>query len=134
MTEWVGSCFEFLTMGALSGQASLFKKLEMAPIDPILGTTQAFNADTDSRKINLGVGAYRTEDGKPFVLQVVKEAERQILSELGTSVNKEYSTIDGPAELKALTQKLVFGEKCEAVASSRIASVQALSGTGSLRV
>jgi len=134
MTEYLLSCFDFLTLQSLSGSPSLFKKLEMAPIDPILGTTQAFNADTDPRKINLGVGAYRTEEGKPFVLQVVRDAEKEILTELGTSVNKEYSTIDGPAELKVLTQKLVFGDRSEAVASNRIASVQALSGTGSLRV
>jgi len=106
----------------------------MAPTDPILGTSLAFQADTDPRKVNLGVGAYRTEDGKPYVLDVVKEAEEEILKETGTTINKEYSTIDGPADLKTLTQKLAFGDDSEAVASGRIASVQGLSGTGSLRV
>jgi len=113
---------------------SLFAHVTEAPVDPILGTTLAFNADSDSRKINLGVGAYRTEQGKPFVLQVVKEVEDELLKELGSSVDKEYSTIDGPAQLKTLTQKLVFGERSSAVQSGRIASVQALSGTGALRV
>jgi aspartate/tyrosine/aromatic aminotransferase len=91
-------------------------------------------ADPDPRKINLGVGAYRTEEGKPMVLDVVKKAEEKILAETGTTIFKEYSTIDGPPLLKTLTQKLAFGEDCEAVASSRIASAQGLSGTGSLRV
>jgi len=111
----------------------LFDKIEVAPIDPILGTTQLFNADTDPKKVNLGVGAYRTEEGKPFVLNVVKEAEAEMLEHLGSKLNKEYSTIDGPAELKTQTQTLLFGDS-EAVKSGRIASAQALSGTGALRV
>jgi len=103
-------------------------------MDPILGTTQLFNADTDPRKINLGVGAYRTEEGKPFVLQVIREAEEELLKELGTGNNKEYSTIDGPPDLKKMTQKLVFGDDAAVIAEDRVASVQALSGTGALRV
>mmetsp|Transcript_48606 Transcript_48606/g.113829 ORF Transcript_48606/g.113829 Transcript_48606/m.113829 type:complete len:408 (-) Transcript_48606:99-1322(-) len=111
----------------------LFENIQEAPIDPILGTTQLYNADTDERKINLGVGAYRTEEGKPYVLDVIRKAETELLAELGTGNNKEYSTIDGPQPLKGLCQKLVFGD-CEAVSCGRIASVQALSGTGALRV
>lgn len=113
---------------------SLFEHIKEAPIDPILGTSILFNADPDPRKINLGVGAYRTEQGKPLVLSVVREAEEEMLKELGTSVNKEYTTIDGPPELKPLTQKLLFGEGHEVLSSGRCASVQALSGTGALRV
>ena len=48
----------------------------MAPVDPILGTAQAYNADTDSRKVNLGVGAYRDDNEKPYVFNVVKKAEQ----------------------------------------------------------
>jgi aspartate/tyrosine/aromatic aminotransferase len=99
-----------------------------------LGTTQLYNADTDSKKINLGVGAYRTEEGKRYVLPVIQEAEAEINKELGASINKEYSTIDGPAALKTVTQKLCFGEDSAAFKEGRIASVQALSGTGALRV
>uniref|UniRef100_A0A7S4SBC4 Aspartate aminotransferase n=1 Tax=Alexandrium monilatum TaxID=311494 RepID=A0A7S4SBC4_9DINO len=113
---------------------SLFQDIKEAPVDPILGTTLQFNADKDSRKINLGVGAYRSEDGKPYVLQVVREAEDEVRAELGGKVNKEYSTIDGPAELKQMTQKLIFGPDCAATKAGRIASCQALSGTGALRV
>jgi len=114
---------------------SLFESIAEAPIDPILGTTQLYNADTDPRKINLGVGAYRTEEGKPFVLDIVKKAEDEVRKKLDDgSANKEYSTIDGPAELKTFTQQLLFGKDSEAVTSGRVASVQALSGTGALRV
>mmetsp|Transcript_28537 Transcript_28537/g.66125 ORF Transcript_28537/g.66125 Transcript_28537/m.66125 type:complete len:411 (-) Transcript_28537:43-1275(-) len=112
----------------------MFAHIPVAPIDPILGTTQLYNADKDQKKINLGVGAYRSEQGKPFVLNVIKEVEKEMLSELGSSIDKEYSTIDGPAKLKTLTQSLCFGSDCSAVKEDRIASVQALSGTGALRV
>jgi len=117
-----------------AGKMSLFAGMAEAPMDPILGMSQLFAADTDPRKINLGVGAYRTEQGKPYVLKVVAEAEEEMLKELGTKCNKEYSTIDGPAELKTQTQNLVFGAESKAVTESRVASAQALSGTGSLRV
>lgn len=113
---------------------SIFASILEAPADPILGTTTAFNNDLDSRKINLGVGAYRTEDGKPYVLNVVREAEEELLKELGTGNNKEYSTIDGPPELKKYTRDLAFGADAACVAEDRVASVQALSGTGALRV
>jgi len=113
---------------------TIFGHITEAPIDPILGTTQLFNADKDPRKINLGVGAYRSEEGKPVVLDVVRKAEEEMLKVLGTTINKEYSTIDGPAELKKMTQGILFGNDCPAIAEGRIASVQALSGTGALRV
>jgi len=114
--------------------ASLFADVKQAPLDPILGTTQLYNEDPDPRKINLGVGAYRTEDGKPYVLNVIKEAEKELLDNLGTKHNKEYAAIDGIKELKPLTQALVFGADSAAVKEKRVASVQALSGTGALRV
>lgn len=112
----------------------IFSHIPEAPIDPILGTTQLFNADTDKRKINLGVGAYRDENGKPYVLNVIREAEQEMLAELGTKLNKEYATIDGPEELKTLTAKLCFGASSPALKEGRMASMQVLSGTGALRV
>lgn len=112
----------------------IFSETKEAPADPILGLTVAYNADTFPQKVNLGAGAYRTEEGKPYVLEVVRRVEEQMLSELGTKINKEYSPIDGPPELKRLTQELCFGPSCPAVREGRVASVQALSGTGALRV
>jgi len=111
----------------------LFSHIPEAPADPILNTTKLFNDDADPRKINLGVGAYRSEAGKPYVLDVVREAEEEILKELGTGNNKEYSTIDGPADLHQLCRELIFGD-CASVRENRIASLQALSGTGALRI
>jgi aspartate aminotransferase len=113
--------------------SSLFAHMVEAPPDPILNTTKAFNDDKDPRKINLGVGAYRNEAGKPYVLDVVREAEEEILKELGTGNNKEYSTIDGPEDLQQMCRSLLFGD-CAAVQENRVSSFQALSGTGALRI
>jgi len=113
---------------------STFAHIQEGPADPILVTALHFRADPSPNKINLGMGAYRTEAGQPYVLPVVHEAEVQLLKELGDTINKEYATIDGPEELKRLTQNLVFGEDSAAVKEGRICSIQALSGTGSLRV
>ncbi|CAD7955221.1 unnamed protein product [Amoebophrya sp. A25] len=115
---------------AAKSSGSLFDHVAMAPPDPILNTAAMFKGDTDTRKVNLGIGAYRTEEGDPWILPVVKRAEEDMLRELsGTGINKEYLPVDGLASLKSACQKLIFGQ-----ADARIASVQCLSGTGSLRV
>ena len=54
-------------------RASRLESVEQAPPDPILGVSEAFKADTSDLKLNLGVGAYRTEELKPYVLSVVKK-------------------------------------------------------------
>jgi len=128
------SCFAGIPV-FVSKPNGLFADVVEAPPDPILNTTTLFKKDTFKDKINLGVGAYRTEEGKPYILPVVKQAEKQLYNEIYyDQIDKEYSTIDGPPLLKTVTQKLVFGEKCKAIADERVASVQALSGTGALRV
>ena len=54
-------------------QSLNWSNVEMGPPDAILGVTEAFKRDTNAKKINLGVGAYRGDDGKPFVLPSVKK-------------------------------------------------------------
>lgn len=55
---------------------NIFAKVPMAPPDPILGVNVAFNADQDPKKVNLGVGAYRDDNGKPYVFNVVRKVEK----------------------------------------------------------
>jgi aspartate aminotransferase len=62
----------------------------MAPADPILGVTEAFKRDKNEKKINLGVGAYRDDNNKPYVLECVKRAEQQLFDE---HLDKEYTQI-----------------------------------------
>eukprot|EP01121_Diplochlamys_sp_Union-15-3_P010518 TRINITY_DN2959_c0_g1_i1.p1 TRINITY_DN2959_c0_g1~~TRINITY_DN2959_c0_g1_i1.p1 ORF type:complete len:432 (-),score=88.35 TRINITY_DN2959_c0_g1_i1:51-1346(-) len=105
--------------------------VEMGPPDPILGVTEAFNKDTNPKKINLGVGAYRDDEGKPFVLPSVRKAEKKIYD---SGVNHEYAGILGVPDFVKSAQKLLFGENHEVLKSKRVVSSQTLSGTGALRV
>ncbi|OEL22456.1 Aspartate aminotransferase, cytoplasmic [Dichanthelium oligosanthes] len=112
--------------------SSAFAALAQAPEDPILGVTVAYNKDPSPAKVNLGVGAYRTEEGKPLVLNVVRRAEQMLIN--NPSRVKEYLPITGLAEFNKLSAKLIFGSSSPAIQENRVATVQCLSGTGSLRV
>lgn len=109
-----------------------FGHIQLAPPDPIFGTAIAYNHDPSSDKVNLGVGAYRTNEGKPLVFQAVKEAERLIIAD--PAVNKEYLAIDGYEPFVRLARELILGADSPAIAERRVASLQGISGTGSLRV
>jgi len=116
-------------IGARAG--SWWSGVEMGPPDPILGVTENFKKDTNPNKMNLGVGAYRDDEGKPFVLPSVRAAENKILSSL---MNKEYAAIGGEPDYGKLSANLAFGEGNSIVAEGRSVTVQCISGTGSLRV
>ncbi|KAK9705998.1 hypothetical protein RND81_07G097900 [Saponaria officinalis] len=111
---------------------SVFANVVQAPEDPILGVTVAYNKDPSPAKLNLGVGAYRTEEGKPLVLNVVRKAEQKLVND--PSRVKEYLPILGLADFNKLTAKLILGADSPAILENRVATAQCLSGTGSLRV
>ncbi|KAL0333897.1 UNVERIFIED_CONTAM: Aspartate aminotransferase, cytoplasmic [Sesamum angustifolium] len=111
---------------------SVFASVVQAPEDPILGVTVAYNKDQSPVKLNLGVGAYRTEEGKPLVLNVVRKAEQMLVND--QSRVKEYLPITGLADFNKLSAKLIFGANSPAIQENRVTTVQCLSGTGSLRV
>lgn len=111
-------------------QQTWFGHVEQAPKDPILGITEAYLADSDPNKINLGVGAYRDDNGKPVVLNCVREAERRV----GGSHFMEYLPIGGLKDFNQHSVKLAYGDNAEPIADGRVASVQSLSGTGSCRL
>jgi aromatic-amino-acid transaminase len=110
--------------------ASILAAVEMAPRDPILGVTEAFNADTNPRKVNLGVGVYYDDSGKIPLLECVRRAERQLLE---NAPPRGYLPIDGLPEYDRQVQALVFGDS-PARREGRIVTVQALGGTGGLKV
>jgi len=110
---------------------SVWAHIPAGPPDPILGVTEAFKADTSPNKINLGVGAYRDENGKPYVLPSVKKAEAILVT---NNVNKEYAPITGEAEFSKLAATLAYGEDSTPLNENRIAATQSISGTGALRV
>jgi aromatic-amino-acid transaminase len=110
---------------------SLFAAVEMAPRDPILGLNEQFNADPNPAKVNLGVGVYTDENGKLPLLACVKAAETQ-LNEAARA--RGYLPIDGIAAYDKAVQGLVFGEDSALLAAGRVATVQALGGTGGLKI
>jgi len=111
--------------------STFFQEVPLAPIDPVFWTKNAFNADKSPNKINLGIGAYRTNEGKPWTLTCVEKAKAQIQQQAG---NHEYLDISGMEDLTRPAQDLVFGTDFTSKHRSNIASIQTLSGTGSLRV
>ena len=111
--------------------SSILEKIEMAPKDPILGVTEAYVADQNPKKVNLGVGVYTDENGKVPVLQCVRTAEKK-LGENATPRN--YLPIDGIAAYDRAVQETLFGKDTPAVKDGRIVTVQTLGGTGGLKV
>lgn len=120
------------TLASAPPTASMFADVPAAPPDAILGLNTAFRADTNPDKVNLGVGAYRTADNKPYVLPVVRRVEAALAADPATT--HEYLPQYGLEEFTKLAAKLLLGEDCPATADGRVVTVQALSGTGALRV
>ncbi len=111
--------------------SSLFSAVELAPRDPILGLNEQFNADPNPAKVNLGVGVYFDANGKLPLLQCVQQAEKMMMA---APKPRGYLPIDGIAAYDTAVQGLVFGADSEAVKAGRIATVQALGGTGGLKL
>ncbi|MFJ5256028.1 amino acid aminotransferase [Pseudomonas koreensis] len=110
---------------------SLFSAVEMAPRDPILGLNEAFNADTRTTKVNLGVGVYCNEEGRIPLLRAVIEAETIRAAQ---HASRGYLPIDGIAAYDQAVQKLLFGNDSPLIAAGRIVTTQAVGGTGALKI
>jgi len=111
--------------------APLLSAVEMAPRDPILGVSEAFHADPNPNKVNLGVGVYYDDNGKVPLLECVRRAEHAVTERSAPHV---YLPIDGIAAYDRAVQKLVFGVDSEILRAGRVVTVQALGGTGALKV
>ena len=110
---------------------SLFSAVEMAPRDPILGLNEQYGTDKNPSKVNLGVGVYFDDNGKLPLLKCVQQAESQMAANPGP---RGYLPIDGIAAYDAAVKSLVFGTDSEVVKAGRVATVQALGGTGGLKI
>ncbi|KAI9678477.1 MAG: aspartate transaminase aat1 [Trizodia sp. TS-e1964] len=98
---------------------------------PDVRITEAFKADSFEKKINLGVGAYRDDQGKPYVLPSVRTAENKIID---SRLDKEYAGITGVPAFTKAAARLAYGENSSAIKNDRIAITQSISGTGALRI
>ncbi|KAI8958284.1 aspartate aminotransferase [Daldinia sp. FL1419] len=122
-----GSTSAIAFQAARSG--STWANVPQGPPDAILGITEAFKADSFEKKINLGVGAYRDDQGKPYVLPSVRAAEDKIV---GKRLNKEYLGITGLPEFTKAAAELAYGKGSSAL--ERLVITQSISGTGALRI
>ncbi|KAJ3052236.1 Aspartate aminotransferase, cytoplasmic [Rhizophlyctis rosea] len=108
------------------------QNVPLAPPDAILNLSALYKADTDPHKINLGVGAYRDNDGKPWILPVVKKAEELILHD--PNVDHEYLPTAGLQSFTDASAKLIFGADSPAIKEKRVGTFQTISGTGACRI
>lgn len=125
-------------LNVLSGQVTAAKDLpnEFAhvpvnPPDPILSLSTGYKKDTNAKKVNLGIGAYRDDNGKPFVFPVVRKVEKAIVE---SKLDKEYCPIEGTAEFGLAARKVCFGDDSPLVTNGRVASCQSISGSGALNI
>jgi aromatic-amino-acid transaminase len=109
----------------------LFSAVELAPRDPILGLNEQFAADTNPNKVNLGVGVYFDDNGKLPLLQCVQAAEKAMMN---TPTARGYLPIDGIAAYDSAVKTLVFGADSDVVKAGRVSTVQAIGGTGGLKI
>lgn len=106
----------------------MFENLQALPPDAILGLIAEYRDDPRDEKIDLGVGVYRTADGRTPVLDAVKQAEQRLVE---SQDSKAYIGTAGAADFNAAMQQLTFGGAADA---SRLTTLQAPGGSGSLRV
>ncbi len=104
---------------------TLFSSVELAPKDPIFGITEAYTADNNPDKVNLGVGVYYTDEGKVPVLKAVIEAEAMHVAK---RTPRSYVPIDSEV------QKLLFGADSTLIKEGLVVTAECLGGTGALRV
>ena len=109
----------------------MLQEIPLAPPDAILGLTEAFKADLNPRKVNLGVGVYQDDQGRTPVLASVRAAEERLLA---AQTSKAYLPIGGSPEYAECVQSLLFGDGHDAVTSGRMRTAQTPGGTGALRV
>ncbi|XP_059142528.1 aspartate aminotransferase, cytoplasmic-like isoform X2 [Physella acuta] len=111
---------------------SVFKDVQNAPPIQVFQLTKLFTESTDPNKVNLGVGAYRTEEGKPWVLPVVQTAELQMAND--KTLNHEYLPVAGLPDFRQAATRLLLGPSHKVIAENRVESFQALGGTGALKL
>lgn len=110
---------------------SLFDSMEVMPEDPIFGLPVIFAAEPRLDKVNLGIGSYKDDAGKPVVLNSVKQAEARILSK---NLDKEYLPIQGNPDAIRASLQLLFGSDWDSMDKGRVFGMQTIGGTGALRI
>lgn len=106
--------------------------ISQLPPDPLFGLKARYAKDNRSNKVDLGIGAYRDDNGKPWILPSVKLAENLIQN--SSDYNHEYLPITGFPAFTAAAAKVILGDDSTAITEDKLVSIQSLSGTGALHV
>jgi len=109
----------------------MFKHLSAVPPDPILGILTAYAADSNPRKMDLGIGVYRDETGNTPMLKCVVEAEKTLIA---TQTTKSYLGPPGVVGFNSTMSELIFGRDSDTITRGRVRTVQTPGGTAALRV
>ncbi|XP_060074794.1 aspartate aminotransferase, cytoplasmic-like, partial [Ylistrum balloti] len=111
---------------------SMFSDIKTAPPIEVFSLIAKYNEDKHPIKVNLGVGAYRTDEGKPWVLPVVRTVEAQMACD--ATLNHEYLPVAGLTDFSESAIKLLLGGENNAITDNRVLGTQALGGTGALKL
>lgn len=125
------SSFAYKQQKNLRMMSTLWSNVQQGPPDAILGVTEAFKRDQNPQKINLGAGAYRDDNGKPYVLPSVIQAENLLFKK---NLDKEYAPISGISDFCNEAIQLALSNESPIIKNKYYASIQSISGTGALRV
>lgn len=87
-------------------QMSFWKEIPKQPVDKILYFNQLFNEDDRKEKVNLTIGAYRDNKGRPWNLPCVNEAVKRINNDL----NHGYLPPIGDKEFLKHALKIAYSE------------------------
>jgi aspartate aminotransferase len=109
----------------------MFDALRPLPADPILGLIATHRDDSNPRKIDLGVGVYKDEQGNTPVMRAVKIAEARLLQ---SQISKTYLSPAGSATFNALIADLILGDKLVETLGDRRTTFQTPGGCGGLRL
>ena len=109
-----------------------FSGIKLGPPIEVFALQKAFTEDTYEKKVNLAVGAYRTHEGKPWVLPVVRKVEKSLAAD--DLQNHEYLPVLGLDAFSQAATSILLGVDSPVIAQGRAFGIQTLSGTGALRV
>lgn len=109
-----------------------FPEIKELPPDPLFGLKARYTSDSRSDKVDLGIGAYRDNNGKPWILPAVKKAEVKLIND--PSYNHEYLAIEGFKDFVVNAANIILGGDSVAINENRLISQQSLSGTGALHL
>ncbi|OAX84694.1 hypothetical protein ACJ72_00936 [Emergomyces africanus] len=123
---------QHIIMASPSPSVFTASSVAQAPEDPLFGLMRAYKQDSSDKKVDLGIGAYRDNNSKPWVLPVVKKADDILRSD--PNLNHEYLPIAGLPEFTSAAQKLILGADSPAIKEKRAITLQTISGTGAVHL